>query len=139
MLRLVTGLLMVVGLVIGSTGVASADTVFGVADAGTAPAPPAEGPEIQRTESDVFINFDEDVEPCVFAETIALRDKYVALGVVFSGPGERDGGAEAGRDSGELQRFFGDAGSVCEGGGGEGCGGARGQAFPGRLVYCGMD
>jgi len=41
----------------------------------------------------VAIDFDDQVQPCTFAETVALTDEYAALGVVFSGPGGNDGGA----------------------------------------------
>src|SRR4030095_2137561 len=41
----------------------------------------------------VVINFDEVTAPCGFIETTALRDRYSALGVVFSGPAPLDGGA----------------------------------------------
>jgi hypothetical protein len=39
------------------------------------------------------IDFDEVAAPCDFAETIALTDEYSELGVYFSGPGGKDGGA----------------------------------------------
>ncbi len=40
-----------------------------------------------------IINFDDTVEPCVFASTVALRAKYAAQGVTFSGAAPLDGGA----------------------------------------------
>jgi len=40
-----------------------------------------------------IINFDEDLEPCQFLSTTALRDKYMTMGVVFDGPAINDGGA----------------------------------------------
>jgi hypothetical protein len=43
--------------------------------------------------SDVFINFDDTVRPCLFIETVALRDEYAGDEVRFSGPGLKDGGA----------------------------------------------
>lgn len=39
------------------------------------------------------INFDDQYAPCMFADTTALRDAYRSLGVLFEGPGARDGGA----------------------------------------------
>ncbi len=39
-----------------------------------------------------LIDFDEGSQPCVFAETMALRHTYSAQGVLFEGPAELDGG-----------------------------------------------
>ena len=39
-----------------------------------------------------LIDFDEASQPCTFAETVALRHTYSALGVLFDGPAELDGG-----------------------------------------------
>lgn len=41
----------------------------------------------------IAINFDDVSAPCVFEQTTALRNQYAGLGVVFSGPGAKDGGA----------------------------------------------
>ena len=38
-----------------------------------------------------MINFDETQEPCSFLDTTALTTRYMALGVVFQGPGPQDG------------------------------------------------
>jgi len=40
------------------------------------------------------INFDDVSAPCLFMDTVALRDQYASLGVTFAGPtGPNDGGA----------------------------------------------
>jgi hypothetical protein len=39
------------------------------------------------------INFDDVAAPCFFSDGTALRNRYAALGVVFSGPGPLDGGS----------------------------------------------
>ena len=39
------------------------------------------------------ISFDDVDAPCDFAETNALTSEYSGLGVNFSGPGGKDGGA----------------------------------------------
>src|SRR5437867_373501 len=39
------------------------------------------------------IHFDDFQAPCYFLLTTALTDRYSALGVQFSGPGEKSGGA----------------------------------------------
>lgn len=39
------------------------------------------------------INFDDQNEPCNFAQTSPLRDRYSGQGVAFAGPGNLDGGA----------------------------------------------
>lgn len=49
------------------------------------PAPAATG--------NVVINFDDQAQPFLFFDTVALRDEYAALGVTFSGAGPLDGGA----------------------------------------------
>ncbi|MEW5702761.1 MAG: T9SS type A sorting domain-containing protein [Candidatus Zixiibacteriota bacterium] len=43
--------------------------------------------------SDVFINFDDTVRPCLFVQTVALRNEYAGQEVRFMGPGGKDGGA----------------------------------------------
>jgi hypothetical protein len=39
------------------------------------------------------INFDDGSQPCSFIQTVALRNEYQAMGVIFDGPGGNDGGA----------------------------------------------
>jgi len=39
------------------------------------------------------INFDDIDAPCSFTETTALKNQYGGIGVIFSGPGDKDGGA----------------------------------------------
>jgi hypothetical protein len=46
-----------------------------------------------RNVSSKFINFDDQTEPCYFADTTRLTDRYQTLGVIFEGPGGNDGGA----------------------------------------------
>jgi len=41
----------------------------------------------------VTIDFDDQVEPCAFIQTTALRDRYADRGVRFRGPGPLDGPA----------------------------------------------
>jgi hypothetical protein len=55
-------------------------------------APDAVAPS-QRSVSSKFIDFDDQEEPCGFASTTRLTDRYAALGVIFEGPGGNDGGA----------------------------------------------
>lgn len=72
--------------------VASASVIDGVVTEGAPPAPPPDPPAIARSTAAVFINFDDATEPCGFLSTTALRTKYAALGVTFTGPGPLDGG-----------------------------------------------
>jgi len=47
----------------------------------------------QRNAREILITFEDGDEPCHFPETVALRDRYAPLGVVFPGPGDSGGGA----------------------------------------------
>jgi hypothetical protein len=40
----------------------------------------------------IVINFDDAAQPCLFAQTTALRDAYAGLWVFFTGPAAKDGG-----------------------------------------------
>jgi len=42
--------------------------------------------------SEIQINFDDDAAPCLFASTMALREKYMNLGVQFDSPQIKNGG-----------------------------------------------
>ena len=47
----------------------------------------------QRPALAVFVNFDNVSAPCIFNNTVALRNEYAGLGVIFSGPAPTAGGA----------------------------------------------
>ena len=76
-----------------SASPAHADIVAGVDGAGSAPLAPPPGTPIVRGACDVFIDFDDAAQPCVFLSTVALRTTYSGLGVSFTGTGPLDGGA----------------------------------------------
>lgn len=48
---------------------------------------------ITPPEGSIVIDFDDQSEPCGFAQATALRNRYASLGVQFRGPDARDGGA----------------------------------------------
>lgn len=85
-------------LVLLSAGVAGAVLLEGVEVADGEPplAPPPVVVERGLCSSpgagNTFINFDEAAQPCMFAETTALRDEYLGFGVAFSHKIDRDGG-----------------------------------------------
>jgi hypothetical protein len=72
---------------------AAAEIVEGAVSLNAAPVEPPRPVDIDRALTHVFIDFDDVVAPCVFAETFALRNEYLALGVSFSGPAPLDGAA----------------------------------------------
>ena len=74
-----------------SSAVAEAGIVEGVVSPGAIPLEPPPVVEVDRALTHVWIDFDDVLAPCVFADTGPLRDEYLGLGVSFSGPGSADG------------------------------------------------
>ena len=72
-------------------GIVSGQWVPGAPD--TSASAPADTRSPARTANAVIINFDELSAPCIFNNTTALRDAYLALGVRFSGQGSLGGGS----------------------------------------------
>jgi hypothetical protein len=62
-------------------------TVVGLATVGIQPAA-----SLPATGKSIAINFDTVHAPCLFKNTFALRNEYGALGIVFLGPAQLDGG-----------------------------------------------
>lgn len=55
--------------------------------------PKSDERHVAPTEPSLTINFDDVSAPSLFSQTVALTSQYASLGVIFAGPGGKDGGA----------------------------------------------
>ena len=88
--------LLVILTLVWGVNLSYGDIVAGVEGGSLPEATLEEAPAGEILEASVqatVIDFDDSAEPCGFSETTALRNKYSAQGVVFSGPAALDGGA----------------------------------------------
>lgn len=85
--------MIIAALLFGFASQASAEIRFGVGEAGPSQPVPPTGPVAAPRVAEVLIDFDDVFAPCVFVETVPLRDQYLLQGVRFLGGPGTDGGA----------------------------------------------